>query len=368
MSVDQLKAAAGGAPAPERQASPLVGFTRVLDNFKPQLKNALPKHLTEDRMARLAVTAFSQSKDLQNSDPKSILASIMTAAQLGLEPGVNGQGYLIPYWNSTRKCFICTFVPGWKGMQDLVNRSGRASSWTGAVYKGDEFNFELGDRPFIRHKPGDGLNEEKDLLFVYAVGRVNGSDWPIVDVWPIGKVKRHLAKYNRQGDKHYGLKNMEMYGRKLPLLQVIKYLPSSIELSNMQQVSNTNDRGGAAYIDGEGFINVLDEGDDGDAGQRRDGIDPDTGETGAPPPPAPRGKGPKGGAAAAAPKAEPAAAAATTATGKAPDYTLEQYTKMIGEAKDRDEAATTLDIARSEHGAAAVEPLAKLFRERFPGD
>jgi hypothetical protein len=51
----------------------------------------------------------------------------MTAAQLGLEPGINGQGYLIPYKGT------CTFVPGWKGLVDLVARSGRATVWTGVV-------------------------------------------------------------------------------------------------------------------------------------------------------------------------------------------------------------------------------------------
>ena len=72
----------------------------------------------------------------------------MVAAQMGLEPGVNGQGYLIPYKTT------CTFVPGWKGIVDIANRSGRSSVWTGAVFVGDEFDYAMGDRPFITHKPG----------------------------------------------------------------------------------------------------------------------------------------------------------------------------------------------------------------------
>ena len=103
--------------AGEPTKSPLATFSHFMDRFKPQLALALPKHLTADRMSRLALTAFSSSTQLQNCDQRTIAASIMTAGQLGLEPGVNGQGYLIPYGR------VCTFVPGWKGLVDLVARS-----------------------------------------------------------------------------------------------------------------------------------------------------------------------------------------------------------------------------------------------------
>ena len=129
MSSANLKAAATGQVAP----SPLAKFSSFMDKLKPQLALALPKHMNADRMARLAVTAFSTNADLQKCSPQSIAGSIMTAAQMGLEPGINGQGYLIPYKQT------CTFVPGWKGLADLVSRSGRATVWTGVVMPGDKF-------------------------------------------------------------------------------------------------------------------------------------------------------------------------------------------------------------------------------------
>ncbi len=59
--------------------------------MKKQLSLALPKHVNPDRMARLALTCFSTNADLQKCTEHSIIASIMTASQLGLEIGVNGQ-------------------------------------------------------------------------------------------------------------------------------------------------------------------------------------------------------------------------------------------------------------------------------------
>lgn len=241
-------------------ASPVAAFSKTLDRMKPQMVLALPKHMSADRMARLALTAFSTSKDLQNCRMDSILASLMTATQLGLEPGINGQGYLIPYKGT------CTFVPGWKGLVDLVSRAGRATVWTGAVYAGDHFDYQLGDEPFCRHKPGDGDGE---FTHVYAIGRVKDAQMPVIEVWTRGKVLKHLNQYNKVGGRHYALtneSNFEMYARKVALLQVLKYMPSSIELSNAIAVSHAAEAGQSAVIEGD-FVTVSSESVDQSTGE-----------------------------------------------------------------------------------------------------
>lgn len=245
MSSAALKQVATG-----KKENPVATFSAFLDRFKPQMALALPKHLTADRMARLAITAFSTTPKLQECEAKTIAASIMTAATLGLEIGVDGQGFLVPYGKT------CTFVPGWKGLVDLVSRSGRATVWTGAVFEGDEFDYALGDTPFIRHRPGEE-NDPDLMTHVYAVGRVNGSQHPVIEVWTVGKVKKHRDKYNKQGGKHYSFRDWEMYARKIPLLQVLKYMPKSIELSNAIALSNAVDEGKHAVIDGD-FVQVSD--------------------------------------------------------------------------------------------------------------
>jgi recombination protein RecT len=254
----QLKSVATG-----KKENPVASFSRFLDGFKSQMALALPKHLTAHRMARLAVTAFSSTPKLQECDPKSIVAAIMTSAMLGLEIGVDGQGFLVPYGKT------CQFVPGWKGLVDLVSRSGRATVWTGAVFEGDEFDYALGDAPFIRHRPGEENDPDK-LTHVYAVGRVNGSNHPVIEVWTIRKVWKHRDKYNKIGAKHYSFRDPEMYARKVPLLQVLKYMPKSIELQNALAISNAADAGNHAVIDGN-FVTVTDS----DTGAA---IDPSTGE------------------------------------------------------------------------------------------
>ena len=221
----------------EKPGSAVAKFSAFMEKFKPQMALALPKHLTADRMTRLALTQFSSTPKLQECEPMSIAASIMTASTLGLEPGVNGQGYLVPYYNTKKRVMQCQFIPGWKGLVDIANRSGRSTVWTGAVFQGDHFEYSLGDKPFIQHRPGDE-DRPQFLTHVYAVGRVNGSDWPVIEVWTMKKIWRHRDEFNKVGNSHYSFRDQEMYARKVPLLQVLKYMPSSIELSNAITVSH----------------------------------------------------------------------------------------------------------------------------------
>jgi recombination protein RecT len=173
-------------------------------------------------MARIALTCFRKNPNLAACDPKSVFAAVITASQMGWEPGINC--HLVPYGRE------CQLIPDWKGLVDLVHRAGRASVWTGAVYEGDEFDYTLGDSPYVNHKPKTEEREET-LTYVYAVGRVKGSEWPVVEVWPVDKIVAHRDRYNKVGKRHYSFENLEMYGRKVALLQVLKYMPKSVELA-----------------------------------------------------------------------------------------------------------------------------------------
>lgn len=259
MSTADLKAVATGQ---EKQKLSVAGLSNFMDKLKPQMALALPKHLTADRMTRLALTAFSTSEALQRCTTKSIAASIMTAGQLGLEPGVNGAGFLVPYGTT------CTFVPGWKGLVDLVSRSGRGTVFTGVIFKDQEYTFIDGaKRDLIIHNETD-LDDPEDITHAYAIGWVKDATMPIIELWRVSKLKKHRDKYNKQGVKHYSFSDWEMYCRKIPLLQVIKYMPCSIEVANAVALSEAADRGRGATIEG-GFVVEEDA---------PEGVDKQTGE------------------------------------------------------------------------------------------
>jgi hypothetical protein len=108
------------------------------------------------------------------------------------------------------------------------------------VRAGDFFEYQLGSNPSLEHKPGD--KDTGAFTHVYAVGWIKGAQWPIIEVQSRAKVENHLGQYNKVGEDHYAKKdenNFEMYGRKIALLQVIKYLPSSVELRDASALDVT---------------------------------------------------------------------------------------------------------------------------------
>lgn len=238
--------------------SAISAFNGFMERLKPQLALALPKHLTADRMARLALTAFSTSPKMQECDMKSIAASIMTAGQLGLEPGVNGAGFLIPYGRT------CTFVPGWKGLVDLVARSGRGTVYSGVIFKDQKYTFTDGsNRELIIHNETD-LDAPEDITHAFAIGWVKDAAMPIIELWRVSKIEKHRDKYNKVGQKHYSFRDWEMYCRKIPLLQVLKYMPCSVEVMNAIAISHAAEAGRGANIE-DGIVIDMDAPDDFDS-------------------------------------------------------------------------------------------------------
>jgi recombination protein RecT len=240
-------------------------IVQLLESQKAQITMALPKHLTADRLIRIATTEMSKNPKLYECSQTSVLACIIMAAQLGLEIGINGQAYLVPYFDKKQNVSICQFIPGWQGYVDLVARAGRASVWTGAVREGDEFAYQLGAKPNIHHIPSD--DDTGKFTHVYACGQLSNSQFVLCEVWSRAKVLKHLSAYNKVGDRHYALQNennLEMYGRKVALLQVLKYMPKSIEMQNVQSLEHRAEEGlqhltvsSGGIIDAE-FVDISD--------------------------------------------------------------------------------------------------------------
>lgn len=232
-ALEKLKQAAGVSKRP-------ITVTEQLEALKPQLVRVMSRNMNPDRLVRIVMTEIRKNPKLGDCDAQTLLGAVMTSAQLHLEPGVFGQCYFVPYGKT------CTFITGWQGYVDLVSRTGRANAWTGAVREGDTFECSLGSRPFVKHQPDFDGDEDRKLLYTYAVGRIAGSDTPVIEVWGKQRLDKHLKRYNKVGDRHYALQNghnFEMYARKIPLLQVVKYLPKSVELQTAAGLDYAADAG-----------------------------------------------------------------------------------------------------------------------------
>lgn len=250
MSTAALKAAASGTSLAKKEPQT---FPQFLQAYLPEIARALPKHLSADRMARIALTEFRKNPKLAECDPKSVFAAVIMLSQLGLEPGVLGQAYLVPY--KTNKGMQCQAIPGWKGLVDMVSRTGRATVSAQAAFDGDDFDYEFGTTPFLKHKPlGREPANRADFTHVYAVGHIRGAEKPVFDVWTRERVFKHRDRFNKVGSSHYSFEHSEMYARKVVLLQVLKYLPASPELQTAMELEEAAEKTGQ----GLDLSNVID--------------------------------------------------------------------------------------------------------------
>lgn len=149
----------------------------LLLSHKEQIQQALPKHIRADHFIRTAITCISKTPKLLECSIPSLMGSLITAAQLGLNPdGITGEAYLIPFINSKKqadgswkKVMEVQFIPGYRGLVQLAMRSGIVKSFQAReVYENDKFEFEFGLEPKLIHVPLK-IGERGILTFVYAV-------------------------------------------------------------------------------------------------------------------------------------------------------------------------------------------------------
>ena len=149
------------APAEQKQLT----IKKLFDQSKGALAQVLPKHVTPERMLKVALTATSRNPDLLACKPMSLLRAVFQAGELGLEAGgLLGEGYLVPFKDEVQ------FIPGYRGLIKLARQSGQlASIEARVVYELDAFELEYGLEPKLLHKPYLGGENRGPLKFVYAI-------------------------------------------------------------------------------------------------------------------------------------------------------------------------------------------------------
>jgi recombination protein RecT len=112
---------------------------------RDQMAMVLPKHLTADRMARVACTTIMRVPKLAQCTPESLLNCLMQCSQLGLEPD-GRRAHLIPFENRKNNTVECTLIIDWKGLAELALRSGSiAKLHADLICEKDEFSYDMGD-------------------------------------------------------------------------------------------------------------------------------------------------------------------------------------------------------------------------------
>lgn len=198
-------------------------LAQLIQQMRPEIARALPRQMNPDRMARIATTVLRQTPALARTTPESFLGALLTASQLGLEPGPTGEAYLVPYGN------VCTFIPGYRGLIKLARNSGQLRDiWAEVVYSNDTFRYSLGLHRDLVHEPADG--DRGAPTHVYAAAELADGGRPFV-VLRASEVEdiRARSKAGRNGP---WVTDWAAMAKKTAVKQLAKWLPLSAEMAS----------------------------------------------------------------------------------------------------------------------------------------
>ena len=207
-------------PAAQPQKKSLAA---LIEQMKPEMARALPKHMSAERMARIATTVLRQTPALARCTPESFLGALLTSSQLGLEPGPLGEVYFVPYGQA------CQFIPGYRGLIKLARQSGQlVDIWSEIAYENDEFVYTLGLHRDLIHKPAAG--DRGKPTHVYAAAELKDGGHPFV-VMTVAEVEGIRAR-SKAGKSGPWVTDWDAMAKKTAVKQLSKWLPLSSEFAN----------------------------------------------------------------------------------------------------------------------------------------
>lgn len=239
-------------------AGPKDKWAPMMKAMEPQLALALAgpqgvPMIAPERFLRLALTAIRRSPALQEADQMSLLGSIMTCAQLGLEPsGPLGHAYLVPF--REKGTLFVQLIIGYQGFIQLAYRSGMVASLSGEVVReGDLFEWEKGTNEFLRHKAKEGT---KPVTHSWALAKLvtGGTPFVVLDREEIDATRKRAKT-----DKIW-TSDFDAMARKTAVRRLFRWLPASVEVRGALGADNGIVRGIPASIEEiEGVIDTEGE-------------------------------------------------------------------------------------------------------------
>jgi len=200
----------------------------LIEQLKPQIARALPRHMDADRLARIALTVIRQQPQLAGASPESLLGALMTCAQLGLEPGPLGHAWLVPFRNSKTGTTEITFIPGYRGLIELARRSGQVSTVAARVVRDtDDFDYAYGLDQYLKHKPHPDATGKTTHVYAVVKYKDGSNDFEVMTRNEVEAV-RARSKASKSGP---WVTDWDEMAKKTAIRRLSKRMPMSVELA-----------------------------------------------------------------------------------------------------------------------------------------
>lgn len=217
-------------------ANPANTIAAYLKKMEGEIARALPKHISPERMTRIALTTIRTNPQLLQCSVPSLLAAVMQASQLGLEPGLIGHCYFVPFNNNKTGQKEVQFIIGYKGMIDLARRSGNIKSISAhEVYENDLIELEYGLDEKLSHIPWFLRKDQQfesggKIIGAYMVAKFNDGGH-YIHYMPIEEIESHRKRSKASSNGPWVTDYVEMC-KKTVVRSGWKWLPISVEVAS----------------------------------------------------------------------------------------------------------------------------------------
>lgn len=246
-------------------------ISSALGAWQDRITGALGNILTPERFIQMSTQIIASNPQIAECSAPSIIGALTNMAVLNFPPVSNlGYAYLVPYNRKIGDRWVkeAQFQLGYKGMIELARRSGDVKSiHCFVVVEGDEFEYELGLKPHIKHKPcGEVANPDgSNILYSYAVVEyTNGGK--VLEVLPKKRIEqlRLRSPMQQKGINGAWKTDYEAMAKAKAIKQLSKMFHLTIDqakafATDEKVISVDNFKNGEADVDGMEDIPYAEE-------------------------------------------------------------------------------------------------------------
>jgi recombination protein RecT len=219
--------------ATQANANPVAVIRQNLEVMAPELKAALPKHVTVEKFSRVAMTAIQQNPDLVAADRRSLFGAVVRLAQDGLLP--DGREAALVIFNTKNRSGgwdkKVQAMPMIAGVLKKIRQSGDVAK-VGAqvVCENDHFVWKLGFDEDVEHAPPALDKPRGKVIGAYATAVLKDGS-RLLEVMSLEEIEK-VRKVSRAANNGPWVSWFGEMARKTVMRRLSKRLPMSSDLED----------------------------------------------------------------------------------------------------------------------------------------
>tara|TARA_B000000609_G_scaffold125145_1_gene99081 strand:- start:35 stop:832 length:798 start_codon:yes stop_codon:yes gene_type:complete len=213
--------------------SPLVAMQGTLEKMADKFREALPPTMDESKFISVLKLTLNKNPRLLQADKNSLLQTFMSAAKDGLY--LDGkESAAVQYGQSVQ------YIPMVEGIIKVLHNSGLIKTLCAeVVYENDLFDYELGTKQHITHKPLITGDRGKPVC-VYAVA-VTSNDGQYIEIMNMAEIEkcRQVSKASSSPHSPW-TKWFDQMAKKTVIHRIAKRLPKNDAINSVVRIEEDN--------------------------------------------------------------------------------------------------------------------------------